>query len=110
MPLHSAWRRNHASMVQPWYGSSRANSWRISVEGMCSLQVVSIPFFKWQTLTTSQARTEFLQELLPVSSVQTQPEPSVSQGALWQGTFFPLTQPYPTRYLDSCTWLILYVL
>ncbi|CAK0784210.1 hypothetical protein CVIRNUC_007414 [Coccomyxa viridis] len=57
--------------------------WRLLM--LYDWKVVSIPFFKWQTLTTSQARTQFLQELLPVSSVQTQPEPSVSQGALWQG-------------------------
>ena len=77
---------------------------------MCLLQVVSIPFFKWQTLTTSQARTQFLQELLPVSSVQTQPEPSVSQGALSLGGSLPADSALPYKFLDRRTWNILDVL
>ena len=31
-------------------------------------QVISVPLFKWQTLTTLEARKHFLRELLPLSS------------------------------------------
>lgn len=35
-------------------------------------QVISIPFFKWQALTTLQARSQYLRELLPLSSQEAQ--------------------------------------
>ena len=54
-------------------------------------QVLSIPFFKWQTLTTLQARSQFLRELLPLSSqaqedrpanISTMPDVSSLQGMI----------------------------
>ncbi len=35
-------------------------------------QVISIPFFKWEALTTPQARSQYLCGLLPLSSQEAQ--------------------------------------
>lgn len=46
----------------------------------CALvwQVVSIPFFKWQALTTLQARSQFLRELLPLSTQAQEDRPATT--------------------------------